>query len=74
MPLPTNGSQTTSPTRALQELALAAGFRLLPITGAAVDQLLRSRPGLMPLTLPPNTYPRQQNDVTTVGSATLGMV
>jgi len=59
-----------APTRPLQELALS-GLRLLPITGAAVDQLLRSHPGLTPLTLPANTYPRQKDDVLTVGSATL---
>lgn len=60
-----------APTRSLQELALSTGLRLLPITGAAVDRLVRDRPGLMPLTLPANTYPRQKEDVTTVGSATL---
>lgn len=60
-----------SPTRPLQELALSTGFRLLPVTGAAIDQLVRTRPGLTPLTLPANTYPKQKSDVTTVGSATL---
>jgi TRAP transporter TAXI family solute receptor len=60
-----------APTRALQELSLSVGLRLLPITGDAVDQLVRGRPGLTPLTLPANTYPRQKDSVTTVGSATL---
>jgi TRAP transporter TAXI family solute receptor len=60
-----------APTRSLQELALSTGLRLLPITGVAVDRLVRDRPGLTPLTLPANTYPRQKQDVRTVGSATL---
>jgi TRAP transporter TAXI family solute receptor len=60
-----------APTRPLQELALSTGLRLLPITGAALDQLVRSRPGLTALTLPANTYPRQAADVNTVGSPTL---
>lgn len=60
-----------APTRSLQELALSTGLRLLPITGAAIEQLVQTRPGLTPLTLPANTYPRQKSDVTTVGSATL---
>jgi len=60
-----------APTRALQELALSTGVRLLPITGNAVDQLVRTRPGLTPLRLPANTYPQQKDDVITVGSATL---
>ena len=60
-----------SPTRALQELALSAGLRLLPITGTAVDRVMSERPGLTSLTLPANTYPRQKEAVTTVGSATL---
>jgi TRAP transporter TAXI family solute receptor len=60
-----------APTRSLQELALSTGLRLLPITGVAVDRLVRDRPGLTPLTLPANTYPRQKQDVMTVGSATL---
>jgi len=60
-----------APTRSLQELALSTGLRLLPITGAAVERLVQTRPGLTPLTLPANTYPRQKQDVTTVGSATL---
>jgi TRAP transporter TAXI family solute receptor len=60
-----------SPTRPLQELAISGGFRLLPITGNAIDQLVRTRPGLTPLILPANTYPKQKDDVATVGSATL---
>ncbi len=60
-----------APTRSLQELALTTGLRLLPISNAIAAQLTRSRPGLTPLTLPANTYPRQKDSVTTVGSATL---
>ena len=60
-----------APTRPLQELAVSTGLRLLPIGGAALDELGRTRPGLTPRTLPANTYPQQKTAVTTVGSATL---
>ena len=60
-----------APTRSLQELALSSGLRLLPVTGDVAEQLVRARPGLTPLTLPANTYPRQKDPVMTVGSATL---
>jgi TRAP transporter TAXI family solute receptor len=60
-----------APTRALQELAVKPGLRLLPIHGAALERLLQARSGLTPLTLPPNTYPRQREAVSTVASAAL---
>jgi TRAP transporter TAXI family solute receptor len=60
-----------APARALQQLAVGPGMRLLPIQGAALERLVQSRPGLTPLTLPPNTYPKQKRPVTTVASAAL---
>lgn len=60
-----------APTRVLQDLAISTGLRLVPVGGAGLDALVRARPGLVPLTLPANTYPRQKDDVATVGSATL---
>jgi TRAP transporter TAXI family solute receptor len=59
------------PTRALQELAVSPGLRLLPIMGAPLEVIMRDHPGLTALTLPPNTYPQQKEAVATVGSATL---
>jgi TRAP transporter TAXI family solute receptor len=61
----------SAPTRPLQQLAVRKGLRLLPVTGAALEQLAQSRPGLTPLTLPPNTYPQQMEAVATVASAAL---
>jgi TRAP transporter TAXI family solute receptor len=60
-----------APTSALQQLAATSGLRLVALKGAAVEQIVRSRPGLTPLTLPPNTYPQQKEPVATVASATL---
>jgi TRAP transporter TAXI family solute receptor len=60
-----------APARALQELAAGRGLRLLPVPGAAVQRLVQLRPGLTALTLPRNTYPRQQDAVTTVASTAL---
>jgi TRAP transporter TAXI family solute receptor len=60
-----------APTRPLQQLAVKPGLRLLPIGGAAVERVVQMRPGLTPLTLPANTYPRQKDAVTTVASAAL---
>jgi TRAP transporter TAXI family solute receptor len=60
-----------APTRALQDLAASTGLRLLPIKGSAVEQLARTRPGLSPLVLPPNTYPKQKEAVATVACSTL---
>jgi TRAP transporter TAXI family solute receptor len=61
----------SAPTRQLQELATQGGLRLLPLTGAVAERLAESRPGLTPLTLPPNTYPGQREAVTTMASAAL---
>jgi TRAP transporter TAXI family solute receptor len=60
-----------APTRALQQLAVSPGLRLLSLRGPVVERLVRDRPGLEALTLPTHSYPRQDTDVVTVGSATL---
>jgi TRAP transporter TAXI family solute receptor len=60
-----------APIRSLQQLAASSGLRLLPVTGAPLEKLLESRPGLTPLRLPANTYPRQKDPVSTVASAAL---
>jgi TRAP transporter TAXI family solute receptor len=60
-----------APARPLQQLAVEAGLRLLPMTGDAIEQLGQTRPGLMHFTLPANTYPRQHAPVVTVASSAL---
>jgi TRAP transporter TAXI family solute receptor len=62
---------SAAPTRRLQQLAVEPGFRLLPLRGAGLERLLQAHPGLNPLTLPANTYPRQQDAIATVASAAL---
>ena len=62
---------TPAPTQELQQLAVSPGLRLLPIAEGAMRRLLELRPGLAPLTLPANTYPRQHEPVPTVASAAL---
>jgi TRAP transporter TAXI family solute receptor len=61
----------SAPTRALQQLAVEGGVRLLPIVGDARERLLQAHPGLTPLVLPPNTYPGQKHAVGTVASTAL---
>ena len=60
-----------APTRVLQQLAVSPGLRLLPFEGASVERLVRERHGLSPLTLPANTYLRQQTAVPTVAASAL---
>ena len=60
-----------APARALQELAVSPGLRLIPLGTGAMPRLLERRPGLTPLTLPANTYPRQTEPVRTVASSAL---
>lgn len=60
-----------APERALQAFAAQPGLRLLPISDAALEQLGKSRPGLVRFTLPVNTYPRQQSAVVTAASSAL---
>jgi TRAP transporter TAXI family solute receptor len=62
---------SAAPTRSLQQLAVQPGMRLLPVRGSAMERVVQAHPGLNPLTLPANTYPRQQEPVTTVASAAL---
>ena len=60
-----------APERTLQAFAAQPGLRLLPITDAALERLGKARPGLVRLTLPVNTYPRQQTAVVTAASSAL---
>lgn len=60
-----------APAAALQKLAAQTAIRLLPITGGALERLGYTRPGLVRLTLPANTYPRQHSAVVTAASSAL---
>lgn len=59
------------PIPALQQLSVTTGMRLLPVTPAAIERLTRDRQGLTPMSLPPNTYPKQSESIATVASAAL---
>jgi TRAP transporter TAXI family solute receptor len=58
---------TAAPARLLQH----PGLRLLPLTHEALQRLLARRPGLMPLTLAANTYPRQSDPILTAAATAL---
>ena len=60
-----------APTRALQQLAVSPGLRLIPLNAGAVQRVIALRPGLTPLTLPANTYPQQHEPIITVASTAL---
>jgi TRAP transporter TAXI family solute receptor len=63
---------TGAPARLLQQLATTSpGVRLLPVADASIHRLLELRPGLMPLRLPANTYPRQPEPIQTVAATAL---
>ena len=61
----------SAPIRALQQLAVSPGLRLLPLRAGAIQRIVELRPGLMPLTLPANTYPKQHEPVVAVASTAL---
>jgi TRAP transporter TAXI family solute receptor len=60
-----------TPARALQRLAAEYPIRLVPISAAAAARLTADQPGLVRLTLPPNTYPGQSEEVATVAATAL---
>lgn len=62
---------TLAPTRALQQFAVSPGLRLIPLSAAAMKRIIELRPGLTPLTLPANTYPKQHEPVMAVASMAL---
>lgn len=59
-----------APARELQRLAVAQPIRLLPLSAAAIARLV-AEPGLVPLTLPANTYRGQSEPVATVATTAL---
>jgi len=60
-----------APSRELQRLAATTPIRLLPIPASAAQRLLAEQPGLVRLTLAPNTYPGQAEPVATVAATAL---
>jgi TRAP transporter TAXI family solute receptor len=60
-----------APARGLQELATGPGMRLVGVDGRSIPRILADHPGLLPMSLPPNTYPGQQVTVPTVATAAL---
>jgi TRAP transporter TAXI family solute receptor len=60
-----------APARELQRLAEGTPLRLVPISAAAAARLVTEQPGLVQLTLAPNTYPGQAEPVPTVAATAL---
>jgi TRAP transporter TAXI family solute receptor len=60
-----------APLRALQQFALSPGFRLVPLSPAGIDAVVKAHHGLAPIVLPPNTYPQQQEPIATVAAVAL---
>ncbi|HSF05919.1 MAG TPA: TAXI family TRAP transporter solute-binding subunit [Methylomirabilota bacterium] len=59
------------PARDLQQLAARKGMKLLALPGRSVNRLVAENPGLVAMTLPPNTYPGQGEPIATVATAAL---
>lgn len=60
-----------APARALQEAAAATGIKLLSLGTQERAILAAGHPDLVPVTLPPNTYPGQTESVDTVAVTAL---
>jgi TRAP transporter TAXI family solute receptor len=60
-----------APARALQDLAARQKIRLLSLQDRVIERLIAQHPGLVPITLPANTYPGQVQDVRTVATVAL---
>ena len=60
-----------APARELQRVAATFRIRLVPLNPQAVVRLLAEQPGLVRITLPPNTYPGQSEPVATVAPTAL---
>ena len=60
-----------APSRELQRLAAEFPVRLVPLSAAAVSRVLAEQPGLVAITIPPNTYPGQTEPRATVAATAL---
>lgn len=61
----------TAPARGLQELATRYGVRILSLSSDRIERLVAQHPGLVPITLPLNTYPGQSAEIHTVAATAL---
>ncbi len=55
-----------TPTASVMELANHHGISVIPLSGAAVEKLLKEQPYYVSVTLPANTYKGQDTDVQTL--------
>jgi TRAP transporter TAXI family solute receptor len=60
-----------APARALQRLAAEHPIRLVALSPAVASRVVSEQPGLVPLTIPANTYPGQLQPVATVAATAL---
>jgi TRAP transporter TAXI family solute receptor len=60
-----------APSRELQRLAVEFPIRLVPLTPAAIQRLVAEQPGVVAITLPPQTYPGQAEPRATVAVTAL---
>jgi TRAP transporter TAXI family solute receptor len=60
-----------APMRVLQQFAVNPGLRLVPLGQPGIETVVKSRHGLAPIVLPPNTYPQQQEAIATVAAVAL---
>lgn len=60
-----------APARTLQELAARVPIRVLSLSEPHIERLVVRHPGLVPITLAPNTYPGQSAEIRTVAAAAL---
>ena len=60
-----------TPIRGLQRLASQYDVRLLPLEDGVIGRLVDESPGIVRLTIPANTYPRQAEPVVTVAPTAL---
>ncbi len=62
---------TAAPARNLQDLAARHGIRFLSLDARSIERLVARNSGLVPITLPANTYPAQTEEFRTVAAAAL---
>lgn len=60
-----------APVRGLQALAARHRVRMLSLSSDHIERLIAQQPGLVPITLPLNTYPGQSVEIHTVAAAAL---
>jgi len=60
-----------APAHELQRLATNHPIRVLSLASGTIERLVTTQPGLVRLTLPPNTYPGQTEPIATVAATAL---